>query len=112
MTFLHATLIFSSQEQVSSIIIPFLVDLQKCNKSGRRVETAKNTSSTNIPSKSNFKFHPEAECNMPRKPLRGAVLGFFPSLTKLMKLISDELFYMMKENCSVLLLIHKGIYHV
>ena len=29
---------------------------------------------------------------MPRKPLRGAVLGFFPSLTKLMKLISDELF--------------------
>ena len=103
---------FSSQGQVSSIIITFLVDLEKSNISGRRVETAKNTGTTNIPSKSNFKFQPEAECNMPRKPLQGAVLGFFPSLTKLMKLISDELFYMMKENCSVLLLIHKGLYHV
>ena len=28
---------------------------------------------------------------MPRKPLRGAVLGFFPSLTKLMKLITEDL---------------------
>ena len=56
------------------------------------METAKNTGTTNIPSKSNFKFQSEAECNTPRKPLRGAVLGFFPSLTKLMKLISDDLF--------------------
>ena len=29
---------------------------------------------------------------MPMKSLRGAVLGFFPSLTKLIKLISDDLF--------------------
>ena len=29
---------------------------------------------------------------MPKKPLRGEILGFFPSLTKLMKLISDDLF--------------------
>ena len=29
---------------------------------------------------------------MPRKVLRGAVLGFFSSLTKLMKLITDYLF--------------------
>ena len=83
---------FSSQGQVSSIIIIFLVDLEKSNISGRRVETAKNTGTTNIPSKSNSKFQAEAECNMPTKPLRGAVLGFFPSLTKLMKLITDDLF--------------------
>ena len=84
---------FSSQEQVSSIIITFLVDLEKSNISGRRVEIAKNTGTTNISSKSNSKFQSEAECNTPRKPLRGAVLGFFfPSLTKLMKLITDELF--------------------
>ena len=83
---------FSSQGQVSSIIITFLVDLEKSNISGRRVETAKNTGTTNIPSKSNFKFQSEAECNMPKKPLRGEILGFFPSLTKLMKLISDDLF--------------------
>ena len=56
------------------------------------METAKNTGTTNIPSKSNFKFQSEAECNMPKKPLRGEILGFFPSLTKLMKLISDDLF--------------------
>ena len=83
---------FSSQGQVSSIIITFLVDLEKSNISGRRVETAKNTSTTNIPSKSNFKFQSEAECYMPMKSLRGAVLGFFPSLTKLIKLIPDDLF--------------------
>ena len=57
------------------------------------METVKNTDTTNIPSKSNFKFQSEAECSMPRKPLQGAVLGFFPSLaTKLMKLISEDLF--------------------
>ena len=60
------------------------MDIEKSNISGRRVETAKNTGTTNNPSKSNFKFQSEAECNMPRKPLRGAILGFFPSLTKLM----------------------------
>ena len=64
---------FSSQGQVSSIIITFLVDLEKSNISGRRVETAKNNGTTNIPSKSNSKFQPEAECNMPRQPLRGAL---------------------------------------
>ena len=80
----------SSQGQVSSIIITFLVDYKKSKISGRRVETAKNTGTTNIPSKSNSKFQSEAECNTPRKPLRGAVLGFFPSLTKLMK--TDDLF--------------------
>ena len=69
---------FSSQGQVSSIIITLLVDIEKSNISERRVETAKNTGTTNIPSKSNFKFHSEAECNMPRKPLCGAVIGFFP----------------------------------
>ena len=73
---------FSSQGQVSSIIITFLVDLKKSNISGRRVETAKNTGTTNIPSKSNFKFQSEAECNTPRKPLRGAVLVFFPFSNK------------------------------
>ena len=83
---------FSSQGQVSSIIITFLVDLEKSNISGRRVETAKNTGTTNIPSKSNPKFQSEAERNTPRKPLRGAVLVFLPSLTKLMKLITDDLF--------------------
>ena len=83
---------FSSQGQVSSIIITFLVDLEKSNVSGRRGETAKNTGTTNIPSQSNSKFQSEAECNTPRKPLPGAVLGFFPSLTKLMKLITDDLF--------------------
>ena len=92
MTFLHARLIFSSQGQVSLIIITFLVDCGKSNISGRRVETAKNTGTANIPSKSNCKSQSEAVCNMPRKPLRGAVLGFFPSLTKSMKLISDDLF--------------------
>ena len=71
----------SSQGQVSSIITTFLVDLGKSNISGRRVETANNTGTTNIPSKSNPKFQSETECNMPRKPLRGTVLGFFPSLT-------------------------------
>ena len=65
---------FSSQGQVSSIIITFLVDLEKSNISVRRVETAKNTSTTNIPSKSNSKFQSEAECNTPRKPLGGAVI--------------------------------------
>ena len=83
---------FASQGQVSSIIITFLVDLKKSNISGQRVETAKNTGTTNIPSKSNSKFQSEPECNTPRKPLRGAVLGSFPSLTKLMKLITDYLF--------------------
>ena len=83
---------FSSQGQVSSKIITFLVDREKSNIFGRRVETAKNTDTANIPSKPNCKFQPEAECNMPRKLLRGAVLGFFPSLTKSMKLISDDLF--------------------
>ena len=73
---------FSSQGQVSSIIITFLVDLEKSNISGRRVETAKNTATTNIPSKSNSKFQSETECNTPRKPLRGAVLGFFPFSNK------------------------------
>ena len=68
---------FSSQGQVSSIIITFLVDLKKSNISGRRVETAKKTRTTNIPSKSNSKFQSEAECNTPRKPLPGADLGFF-----------------------------------
>ena len=29
---------------------------------------------------------------MPRKPLRGAALDFFPFLTKLMKLISEDIF--------------------
>ena len=82
----------SSQGQVSSIIIAFLVDLEKSNISGRRVETAKNTGTNNIPSKSDFKFQSEGECNMPRKPLRGPVLGCFPTLTKLMKLITDYLF--------------------
>ena len=77
---------------VSSIIITVLVGIKKSNISGQRVETAKNTGTTNIPSKSNFKFQSEAECNMPRKPLQGAVLGFLPSLTKLMKLISEDLF--------------------
>ena len=68
---------FPSQGQVSSIIITFLVDLEKSNISGRRVETAKNAGTTNIPSKSNSKFQSKAECNTPRKPLRSAVLGFF-----------------------------------
>ena len=45
-----------------------------------------------MPSKSNFKFQSEAEWNTPRKPIRGAVLGFLPSLTKLMKLVSEDLF--------------------
>ena len=50
---------------------------------------------------------------MPRKPLQGAVLGFFPSLTKLMKLITYDLSGLYDEKiCSVLLLIHKGLYHV
>ena len=83
---------FCSQGQVSSIIITFLVEVEKSNISGRRVETAENTGTTNIPSKSNSKFQSEAECNTPRKPLRGTVLGFFPSLRKLMKLITDDLF--------------------
>ena len=49
---------------------------------------------------------------MPRKTLRGAVLGFFPFLTKLMKLISDLLgLYMIQENALMLLLIHKRLYH-
>ena len=64
---------FSLQGQVSSIIVTFLVDLEKSNKSGQRVATAWNTGTTNIPSKSNSKFQLEAECNMPRKPLRGAL---------------------------------------
>ena len=42
---------FSSQGQVSSIIITFLLDLEKSNISGRRVKTAKNTGTTNISSK-------------------------------------------------------------
>ena len=50
------------------------MDIEKSNISGRRVETAKNTGTTNNPSKSNFKFQSEAECNMPRKPLRGDCL--------------------------------------
>ena len=84
---------FSSKGKVSSIIITFLVHLEKSNISGRRVETAKNTGTINIlPSKPNSKFWSQAECSTPRKPLRGAVLGFFPSLTKLMKLITDDLF--------------------
>ena len=49
---------------------------------------------------------------MPRKPLQGAVLGFCPSLTKLMKLISEDLSGLyMKGSALVLLLIHKGLYH-
>ena len=83
---------FSSQGQVSSIIITFLVDLEKSSISGQRVETAKNTGTTNIPSKSNSKFQSEAQCNPPRKPIPGAVLGFLPSLTKLIKLITHDLF--------------------
>ena len=58
---------FSSQGQVSSKVITFLVDREKSNIFGRRVETAKNTDTANIPSKPNCKFQPEAECNMPRK---------------------------------------------
>ena len=34
---------------------------------------------------------------MPRKPFQGAVLGFFPSLAKLMKLISEDLFGLYNE---------------
>ena len=36
---------------------------------------------------------------MPRKNFQGAVLGFFPSLTKLMKLVSDQIYlaYIMKK---------------
>ena len=83
---------FSSEGKVSSIIITFFVDLEKSNRSGRRVETAKSTGPTNIPSKSNSKFQSEAECNKPRKPLQGAALGFFPDLTKLMKSVTDDLF--------------------
>ena len=75
----------------------FLVGIKKSNISGGRVETAKNKATTNIPSKSNFKFHSEAECNKSRKPLQDAVLGFFPSLTKLMKLISEDLFGLYNE---------------
>ena len=67
-TFLHVTDSFSSQGQGSSIIVSILVDLERSNTSGRRVETAKNTGTTNNPSKSNSKFQSEAECNMPRKP--------------------------------------------
>ena len=38
---------------------------------------------------------------------------FFPSLTKLMKLISEELFGLYDERkFLVLLVIHKGLYHV
>ena len=48
-----------------------------------------NPGTTNIPSKSNFKFQSEAECNLSRKPPRDAILRIFPSLTKLMKLTSD-----------------------
>ena len=50
---------FSSQGQVSSIIITFLVDLEKSNKSARRVETAKNTGTT--------KFHPNQIPNSSQK---------------------------------------------
>ena len=50
---------------------------------------------------------------MPRKTLRDAVLGFFfPSLTKLMKLISDLFGLYDERNALVLLKIHKGLYHV
>ena len=103
----------SSQGQVSSIIIIFLVDLEKSDISGRRVETAQNTGTTNIPFKSNSKFQSEAECNTPRKTLRGPVLGFFPSLTKL---ITDDLFGLYEErkfvsitnklHCTIIVLLH------
>ena len=66
------------------------MDIEERNISERRVETV--TGTTNIPSKSNFKFHLEAECNIPRKPAQGAVLDFPPSLTNLMKLVSEDLF--------------------
>ena len=75
----------------------FLVGIKKSDIYGGRVETAKSNATTNIPSKSNFKFHSESECNKSRKPLQGAVLGFFPSLTKLMKLISEDLFGLYNE---------------
>ena len=93
---------FSSKGQISSIIITFSVDLEKINRSGERVETAENTGTANIPAKSNSKFQSEAECNMPRKTLRGAALSFFPSLTKLMKLITDDLFGLYEERKFVL----------
>ena len=71
---------FSSQGQVSSIIITFLVDLEKSNISGRRVETAKNTGTTNIPSKSNSKFQSEAKCNAKETFLRCSFRFFsFPN---------------------------------
>ena len=45
----------------------------------------------------------QAECNIPRKLLQGVVLGFFPSLTRLIKLISGYLFGLYDERkcCSV-----------
>ena len=47
---------------------------------------------------------------MPRKHLRHAVLGFFPSRTKLMKLISEDLFGLYDEiSFLVVLIIHKGL---
>ena len=58
----------------------FLVDLEKSNKSGRRLETAKNTGTTNIPSKSNSKFQSEAKCNAKETFTRCSVRFFsFPN---------------------------------
>ena len=91
-----------------------MVEIEKSNIPGQRVETLKNTGTTNIPSKSNFNFQSETECNRPRKRLRGVVLGFVPSLTKLMKLISEDLFglYDEKKFSVLLVILTKRLYHV
>ena len=49
---------------------------------------------------------------MPNNFLRGAALGFFPSLTKLMNLISGHLFGLYDDKNTLVLLIHKELYHV
>ena len=106
--------IFSEEGQVSSIIITFLVDIKKSFISGRRVETVKNTGTTYILFKPNLKFQSEVECSMSRKSSLREVLVFFVFPDKVGEIDVRRYIclYMMKENALVLLLIHKGLYHI